>query len=383
MSPPGSAPIVPQGDFAELVDELKGLMSQGVDRAFDDEAFNDLAVRVFQYQYRTNPTFSRFADGRGARPDRVRHWTEIPAVPTTAFKHMLLVSGDPSSVRAVFRTSGTSEGRARRGEHAVLDLDLYRSSLVPAFAAHVLPDGARPRILSLVPPLSDRPDSSLGFMIHVVVETLGGDGSGWFVDSGTGIREDALFEALRSAEVDEAPVVLASTTFGLVHWMDAMDRRGWRVRLPSGSRVMDTGGFKGRSRTVSRTTLYDQLEKRIGVPPSRMINEYGMTELLSQFYEPVLREGEPSDGLTGRRFVGPPWVRTRVLDPRDLTLVPPGTEGVLCHLDLANVGSVSHVLTEDRGVSVEGGFRVLGRAPGASERGCSLAMDEMLEARRA
>ena len=146
---------------------------------------------------------------------------------------------------------------------------------------------------------------------------------------------------------------------------------------------MDTGGFKGRSRTVSRATLYDELRERIGVPISSMINEYGMTELLSQFYEPVLREGEPIGGLPGRRFVGPPWIRTRVLDPRDLTPVPDGAEGVLCHLDLANVGSVAHVLTEDRGVAVEGGFRVLGRPPGAPDRGCSLAMDAMLEAVRA
>ena len=145
---------------------------------------------------------------------------------------------------------------------------------------------------------------------------------------------------------------------------------------------MDTGGFKGRSRTVSRSTLYAGLHERIGVPSSSMINEYGMTELLSQFYEPVLREGEAKGGLTGRRLVGPPWVRTRVLEPAELTPVPPGEEGVLCHLDLANLGSVAHVLTEDRGVDVEGGFRVLGRAIGAPARGCSLAMDEMIEAGR-
>jgi hypothetical protein len=58
--------------------------------------------------------------------------------------------------------------------------------------------------------------------------------------------------------------------------------------------------------------------------------------------------------------------------------VPEGTPGLLCHHDLANAGSVAAVLTEDMGVAVDGGFRVLGRAPGAEPRGCSLALEELL-----
>jgi hypothetical protein len=156
-----------------------------------------------------------------------------------------------------------------------------------------------------------------------------------------------------------------------VHWLD---RGGARVRLPDGSRLMETGGFKGRSREVSRDDLYRALTDRLGVPPERIVNEYGMTELLSQFWEPVLREGTDRR----RRHVGPPWVRTRVLDPVTLEDVAAGEPGLLCHLDLANVGSVAAVLTEDLGVAVEDGFRLLGRAPGAEPRGCSLALEELL-----
>jgi hypothetical protein len=117
-----------------------------------------------------------------------------------------------------------------------------------------------------------------------------------------------------------------------------------------------------------------------------MVNEYGMTELLSQFYEPVFRVGGAaradlgSAPLENRRHVGPPWVRTRVLDPETLEPCAPGAPGLLCHLDLANAGSVAAVLTADLGVADEGGFRVLGRAPGAEPRGCSLALEELLEA---
>ncbi|HSR42653.1 MAG TPA: hypothetical protein VLL48_10785, partial [Longimicrobiales bacterium] len=128
--------------------------------------------------------------------------------------------------------------------------------------------------------------------------------------------------------------------------------------------------------------FYRALQDRLGVPTGRIVNEYGMTELLSQFYEPVMRDGAPeADGdPSERRHVAPPWVRTRVLDPGDLGELPPGEPGLLCHVDLANAGSVAAVLTEDMGVAVADGFRVLGRAAGAEPRGCSLAMDELLGA---
>ena len=52
--------------------------------------------------------------------------------------------------------------------------------------------------------------------------------------------------------------------------------------------------------------------------------------------------------------------------------------GILAHLDLANLGSVSAILTEDLGFLVPGGFTLRGRTPGAEPRGCSLAMEEFL-----
>ena len=51
--------------------------------------------------------------------------------------------------------------------------------------------------------------------------------------------------------------------------------------------------------------------------------------------------------------------------------------GRLALFDLANVGSVCHVLTEDLGVREDGAFRLLGRASGAELRGCSLTAEEL------
>jgi hypothetical protein len=158
------------------------------------------------------------------------------------------------------------------------------------------------------------------------------------------------------------------------------------VGLPEGSRIMETGGYKGRIRALPRNELYRSLTLAFGVPVGRIVNEYGMTELLSQFYEPVLVSGsgvgKPPGDWERRFHRGPPWVRTRVLDPLTLEDAPEGEVGVLAHLDLANLGSVAAVLTEDLGRWVPGGFQLMGRSRGAEPRGCSLAMEDFLASLR-
>ncbi|NIU78712.1 MAG: hypothetical protein GWN71_35725, partial [Gammaproteobacteria bacterium] len=47
----------------------------------------------------------------------------------------------------VFRTSGTTRGPQRRGEHHVADLGLYRGSLRATFRAFLLPDDRSLRFL--------------------------------------------------------------------------------------------------------------------------------------------------------------------------------------------------------------------------------------------
>ena len=320
--------------------------------------------------------FARFCEARGVKPGSWTSWRDLPPVPARAFRERGLVSRGPAE--AVFRTSGTTGGTAERGEHRVPDLSLYHASLLPNFEAHLLPDGARPPMISLIPSPREVPDSSLSHMIGVVEDELAPE-TGYFVDRDGRLDERRLRRALREAEGTRDPALVVGTAFAFVHLLDSLAADGTRFRLPAGSRVMETGGFKGRTRTVPREELYEAIHGRLGVPPRRIVNEYGMTELLSQFYEPVLAGG-------ARLHVPPPWVRTRVLDPATLETLPPGREGLLCHFDLANLGSVCCLLTEDVGVEpaeAEGhGFRVLGRNPGAEPRGCSLAMDDLMTAVR-
>jgi len=142
--------------------------------------------------------------------------------------------------------------------------------------------------------------------------------------------------------------------------------------------VMDTGGFKGRSKEISRKILYRKIQQALGVHDDFLINEYGMTEMGSQFYDTALKDH--FRGIQRRSFKARvPWVRTQVIDPLSLKEVTrPFKRGLLRHFDLSNRGSVMGIQTEDVGYLVGEGFEIEGRASGADLRGCSLDFEELL-----
>lgn len=364
-------------DDTDLQSRLLGVIARGAHAPPDDAEFDALARAVFAHQYACNAPYRAYCDRRGATPETVSRWDDVPTVPTDAFKAAALVCGDPSRAAAVFRTSGTTQGRDRRGAHYVAGLALYDAALRAGFRAHLLPDGARPVILSLVPSPADLPDSSLSHMVGEVMDDFAAPGSGWFVSADGGIAHERLRDALRAAGAEGRPVCIPGTAFAFVHWLDALSAAGERFRLPEGSRVMDTGGFKGRSREVTREELYGAIHDRLGISPAWCVNEYGMTEMSSQFYDGVAGSAvAPGERL----HVGPAWVRTRAANPETLEPLPHGEIGVLRHHDLANLHSVMAIQTADLGFTTPAGFRVLGRARGAEARGCSIAMDELLSA---
>jgi hypothetical protein len=166
-------------------------------------------------------------------------------------------------------------------------------------------------------------------------------------------------------------VCIATTAFALVAALDACAARGRRFVLPRGSRMMETGGFKGRSRVVERDDLYAAAAERFGIPAAAIVAEYGMTELSSQYYDSAA-----SRTRAQRVKVWPPWLRPIVVDPRGAP-VPLGVVGAIRHIDCANRSSVVAVETEDLGAITSGGLVLLGRERGAELRGCSLDAEEL------
>jgi hypothetical protein len=268
----------------------------------------------------------------------------------------------------------------------VIDPELYRASLVAGFRRYVLGAGSsvagRPEssrqseapgrftICSLIPPFELTGDSSLAWMSDALLDRFGADGSRSVTDE-NGIRWAEARHVAEAACASGQPLLVLTTTLAADEWMRRLADDEVTLQLPAGSRVMDTGGSKGRQ-GLERSRVVSAVERRLGVPPTQVINEFGMTELLSQRYS--------ESGHTG--LVAPPWLRTRALDPNTLGELPPGEIGVLCHFDLANAGSVCAVLTEDLGTVHDNMVRLAGRAAGAPPRGCSLATAELLDAQQ-
>ncbi|MDP6980788.1 MAG: long-chain fatty acid--CoA ligase [Myxococcota bacterium] len=348
----------------------------------DDAArFETLALRLFAFQFEHCDAYARYCAARDATPRNVSRWFEIPPVPTSAFKAGALTCFDAAGTVKTFHTSGTTT--SKRGALHLDTLALYEASLLPNIRRFVFPEvdcGAWPTMSMrvLAPDPMDAPDSSLSHMFGVALEAFAGPASGYDVRDGV-LESDALIDRLKSTD---EPLALCGTAFAFVHLLEALDGKAHRegeIALPGGSRIMETGGFKGRSREVPQGELYESLSKRLGIPDHHIVNQYGMTELGSQFYDNVLfddyngKEGRP------RQKVAPPWTRIRLLDPETGERAREGEAGIVVIHDLANTGSIAALQTADLGRWVDrasGGFEVLGRAQGAEARGCSIAADE-------
>jgi len=71
--------------------------------------FEALALEVFAFQFAHNHAYRAFCERKERTPDRVAHWTEIPAVPASAFKQLALTCFPPDDAIVEFRTSGTTQ----------------------------------------------------------------------------------------------------------------------------------------------------------------------------------------------------------------------------------------------------------------------------------
>ena len=317
--------------------------------------FDRLALDVHAYQYRANPAYRRFCDRTaGSRP---QSWREIPAVPAEAFRESVLACGP---AERVYRSSGTTAGPDRRAQHHVSDVDVYEASALAGFRRAVLHAGERRRFLVAAPERPTHPASSLGEMVSWLRAAHDSAAVPSFL-AVDGVVDLPRFAAALDGLAGGEPVLMLVVTSALLRLVDWADERSRRWRLPAGSTIVDTGGCKGYPTALGRAEILDRYRRVLGVDDGQVVNEYGMTELCSQFY-----------ARGAGAHTGPPWIRTLVCDPLTGAEVAAGEVGCLRHVDLANLGSVLAVQTEDLGRAVAGGFELVGRAPTAAARGCSL-----------
>ncbi len=423
-------------ELSNFAARLLPLLRDTARQARNDE-FDKLALELFTLQFKHNAAYRKICKVRNLTPGAVEHWTQVPTVPTAAFKELELTGLAPAERTTVFHSSGTTEQKPSRHFHSAESLKVYEASLWTWFRSRLFADklklelqpSATPAgvqasacgcgdedfgLVILTPPPVQAPHSSLVHMFETVQQKLGAADTafvGKLSDDGSWTLDfSAVVEALspRRQTPDARPQLLLGTAFSFVHLLDYLEENNLRFDLPAGSRVMETGGYKNQSRSIPKIELHQLITEKLGVPPSHIICEYGMSELSSQAYDTELERRSPtrcdavgvqalacSDGtLTQasprrerelqhavpeagapsdtRHFRFPPWARVKIISPETGREVADGETGLIRVFDLANVFSVMVIQTEDLGIRRENGFELVGRAQLAEPRGCSL-----------
>ncbi len=338
-----------------MIESLEAEILQFLSEPLEDK-FEPLALKIFDYQRQENLPYARYCRFLGT-PQRIASWKRIPAVPQQAFKRSELRSFPVSQTVVEFHTSGTTgEGH---GKHFFPSLRLYEAAVRWGWDFFGLP---RHSFILLMQHPDDAPRSSLCRMGGILTDYQ----RDCFFVTKNGYLE---LDRLRESFIDrEKPVTLFGSALAFL----TLFERGpdLRLEMPPQSIAMETGGFKGSGRDVRKKELYDLFSRHLGITTDSIWNEYGMTELSSQFY---------SNGIN-RDHRAPPWMKFLIIDPNTNEEVFPGEVGLLRIVDLANLWSVLAVQTQDLArTRPDGSFLLLGRDPGAFPRGCSRAMDELLQ----
>jgi hypothetical protein len=312
--------------------------------------FAELSLEVFRHQFSENAAYRNYCVALGKHPENVTSWRGIPAVPTDVFKlpGVALRCFPESETTGHFLTSGTTA--EVKGKHGFRDLELYEASVRGAWQLLGLPGIRRPWFFSQRP--EDAPHSSLVRMFGFL-----DDGGEWLIGSDGRIAVEKFSPS--------GPAAVLGTSLALLRACGEMAP----VELPEGSWIFETGGSKGLRESCAPEQVRARLSAHFGVPESRILNEYGMTELFSQFYQ-------WGDAQT---HTGPPWTGIRVTDVHTGEAAAPGGIGYLEIIDLANLDTVAAIRTQDLAIAVgDREFILIGRDPAAVARGCSRGVEDVL-----
>jgi len=344
-----------------------------------NHSFAELALEIARLQREFSPGFAQLCVSRRASLESV---DDIPGVPCDAFRLARVALHPENEDRLRFSTSGTTSGA--RGMHAMRVTETYRELSLNFGRAALLSNDRAPHVVALAPLLDDPPTSSLGHMMALFMVDFERRGAfevrtaeRWLIDD-RGVDLAGLERAAAHADARGETLLVLATSFALVGLLDALAGRA--LPLPAEAVVMQTGGFKGKTREIEPAELRARVARSFAISEAQIVSEYGMTELTSQLYEATVPGSalERERGGTPGVYSEPPWLRVVPVDPATLEPVPSGEIGIARIIDLGNVDSAVAIQTQDRVRRVEGGIVLLGRAAGAPARGCSLAIEEFM-----
>jgi len=311
-----------------------------------EQAFSDLALEIFKFQFENNKVYRSFCDLLYVHPSDINTIQDIPFLPIQFFKTHPVISSK-ESIQTTFTSSGTTGSTT--SNHFVTDLTIYEASFKKGFEVFYgdIKDYA---VLALLPSYLEREGSSLIYMVNALVSDSKHPDSGFYLNNLSELKN-----TLNKLVSEGKKVLLIGVSFALLDLVET-----YQFHLKN-SIIMETGGMKGRRKELIRDELHAQLKQGFGV--ENIHSEYGMTELLSQAYS-------KRNGI----FECPPWMKILTRDTEDaLSIQPFGKTGGINIIDLANINSCSFIATQDLGrVHNDGSFEVIGRFDHSDIRGCNL-----------
>jgi len=308
--------------------------------------FQDLSLKVFQYQAVNNLIYKEYLNRIGCEIKTIDSLEKIPFLPISFFKTLDIIT-ENQIPQQIFLSSGTTG--MERSKHLVAKTELYEESFRVGFT-HFFGNIRDYTILALLPSYLEQKDSSLVYMVNDLIKQTKNTASGFYLN-----EYQLLKEKLTQLDSQGKKTLLIGVTYAL---LDLIEKHPFQLK---NTLIMETGGMKGRRKEMIKEELHSILKKGFGV--NKIYSEYGMTELLSQAYS-----------LADTLFQTPPWMKILIREVEDpFTLLPIGKSGGINVIDLANINSCSFIATQDLGkIHPNGKFEVLGRFDNSDIRGCNL-----------
>ena len=360
-----------EGNYLMTKNEIDRIIADAVEyirNPLHKEKFGTIALGLYDLHRELNPVYKKYDKGP------LTDWREIPLMPISEFKRSdvgLIMSDRMPFPGVEFHSSGTTQGD--KSKHRMYDTEAYRAAIAHGFQTEITyTPFPKYRVILLSPNL---PNSSLFYMMSLFSELYDPRGIREQFEGMTDPERVKSFIELDLAK-EEEPVLLFGTSLAFYDLMKTISSHNIQpIKLPVGSLMIETGGWKGRDIKMTPQELTSLVSEFFSIPLQECIREYSMSEMSSQLW---------AWGNEKKvKYHAPEWMKVRLVDPLSQTEVPKGETGIISFVDLANVWSCPFVLTEDIGHfdnSHIGDILILeGRAPNAPEKGCSLTYAQAMD----
>ncbi|MBI4802162.1 MAG: acyl-protein synthetase [Elusimicrobia bacterium] len=373
--------IPPAFPKAEEISRIKEPLTwTAAKRALMGEACREMAVF-----HRDNSAEIRgLYERRKFRPESIRSESDlekIPPVGVTAMKYFLMTCLPQKEVFLKLTSSGT-RGQKTQVLFDSASLDRVQAMLERVWEQEGLISGKPANYMMFVYDPKEAKDLGIAFSdknqqrfapaaaVHYAIrKNKAGE---WEFDKAGAIAK--MFEY----EADSKPVRIFGMP-GFIHgFLEELELRKLRIKLPAQSLVMTGGGWKAaEDKKVSRDFFRMKMTGLLGIPGDRVRDGYGFAEHSAPYLQ-----------CRNHRFHVPVYNRVYARDPVTMRILKPGQTGLLEFVTPYNAMMPNlALLSTDTGCINQGRcgcgwnapvFTLAGRSGLTKHKGCALTADELV-----